>query len=157
MVPFSFAGQEWLLAGPRALYWPAERALLVGADRREAITRLPAVMNPAELQAAQQAFTGDSDDEIGLAVLQAFQRLRELVCDLVHVLKEGGLREFVVGRVADSHGERIATDGGAVHAFDHAFRCFLGGEKRRMGPTESKRDTEPLAGSDRHVRTELSR
>ena len=29
MVPFSFAGQEWLMAGPRALYWPAERALLV--------------------------------------------------------------------------------------------------------------------------------
>ncbi|WP_088306729.1 ligase-associated DNA damage response endonuclease PdeM [Novosphingobium sp. B 225] len=29
MVPFSFAGQELVLAGPRALYWPAERALLV--------------------------------------------------------------------------------------------------------------------------------
>ena len=29
MVPFSFAGQELVLAGPRALYWPAEQALLV--------------------------------------------------------------------------------------------------------------------------------
>lgn len=29
MVPFSFAGQELVLAGPRALYWPAQQALLV--------------------------------------------------------------------------------------------------------------------------------
>ncbi|WP_374526764.1 ligase-associated DNA damage response endonuclease PdeM [Novosphingobium sp.] len=29
MVPFSFAGQEWCIAAGRALYWPAERALLV--------------------------------------------------------------------------------------------------------------------------------
>lgn len=29
MVPFSFAGQEWRIAESRALYWPAERALLV--------------------------------------------------------------------------------------------------------------------------------
>ena len=28
MVPFSFAGQEWVLSDQRALYWPAERALL---------------------------------------------------------------------------------------------------------------------------------
>ena len=33
----------------------AERALLVGEDRREAITRLPAMMSPSELQSAQQA------------------------------------------------------------------------------------------------------
>lgn len=29
MVPFSFAGEELVLAGARALYWPRERALLV--------------------------------------------------------------------------------------------------------------------------------
>lgn len=29
MVPFSFAGQEFLLGRSRAVYWPAERALLV--------------------------------------------------------------------------------------------------------------------------------
>ena len=29
MVPFSFAGEELAWAGPRALYWPRERALLV--------------------------------------------------------------------------------------------------------------------------------
>ena len=29
MVPFSFAGQEWLLVQGRALFWPRERALLV--------------------------------------------------------------------------------------------------------------------------------
>lgn len=29
MVPFPFAGQEMALVGPRALYWPAERALLL--------------------------------------------------------------------------------------------------------------------------------
>ncbi len=29
MVPFSFAGEELALIGPRALYWPRERALLV--------------------------------------------------------------------------------------------------------------------------------
>ncbi|HEX4846925.1 MAG TPA: ligase-associated DNA damage response endonuclease PdeM [Novosphingobium sp.] len=29
MVPFSFAGEEMALAGPRALYWPREQALLV--------------------------------------------------------------------------------------------------------------------------------
>lgn len=29
MVPFSFAGQEWVMGDQRALYWPAERALLV--------------------------------------------------------------------------------------------------------------------------------
>ena len=29
MLPFSFAGVELALAGPRALYWPAERALLL--------------------------------------------------------------------------------------------------------------------------------
>ena len=33
----------------------AERALLIGEDRREAITRLPAMMSHAELQQAQQA------------------------------------------------------------------------------------------------------
>jgi MoxR-like ATPase len=33
----------------------SERALLVGEDRREAITRLPAVMQPGELQHAQKA------------------------------------------------------------------------------------------------------
>ena len=55
------------------------------------------------------------------------------------------------------------------HAARHIFRdaddparhlpakLLLGGKKRRMGPTESKRDTEPLAGSDRHVRSEFSR
>ncbi len=29
MVPFSFAGEEFVLAGERTLYWPRERALLV--------------------------------------------------------------------------------------------------------------------------------
>lgn len=29
MVPFSFAGEEWLLTEGRALYWPREQALLV--------------------------------------------------------------------------------------------------------------------------------
>lgn len=29
MVPLSFAGEEWLLSGGRAVYWPRERALLV--------------------------------------------------------------------------------------------------------------------------------
>ncbi|WP_417322730.1 ligase-associated DNA damage response endonuclease PdeM [Erythrobacter aureus] len=29
MVPLSFAGEEWLLTGGRALYWPRERTLLV--------------------------------------------------------------------------------------------------------------------------------
>jgi MoxR-like ATPase len=33
----------------------SERALLIGEDRREAITRMPAVMQPGELEAAQQA------------------------------------------------------------------------------------------------------
>jgi MoxR-like ATPase len=33
----------------------SERALLVGEDRREAITRLPAVMEPGELETAQRA------------------------------------------------------------------------------------------------------
>ena len=33
----------------------SERALLVGEDRRETITRLPAVMSPADLQTAQAA------------------------------------------------------------------------------------------------------
>ena len=33
----------------------SERALLIGEDRREAITRMPAVMQPGELETAQQA------------------------------------------------------------------------------------------------------
>jgi MoxR-like ATPase len=33
----------------------SERALLIGEDRREAITRMPAVMQPGELEVAQQA------------------------------------------------------------------------------------------------------
>ena len=53
--------------------------------------------------------------------------------DLVHVLSVCGLREFVVGRVADSHGERIAAERRAVHAADHAFRGFLGGENAPIG------------------------
>jgi MoxR-like ATPase len=48
----------------------SERALLVGEDRREAITRLPAVMEPGELETAQRAVRGVLASEALLDYLQ---------------------------------------------------------------------------------------
>jgi MoxR-like ATPase len=49
----------------------SERALLAGHDRRDAVSRLPVVMTPTELQAAQQAVLQVHASEALLDYLQA--------------------------------------------------------------------------------------
>ena len=83
MVPFSFAGEEWLLGADRALYWPRQQALLVAdlhLEKASFFARHGQMLPPYDSRATlERVYAGLAPALKGAAALSVLAHLEDLV------------------------------------------------------------------------------
>ena len=90
-------------------------------------------------QAEQQAFAAHLGDHARETILDLGEPLLEQQADLADVVEEALFQHHVEGRIAGRHRERIAAEGRAVRARQHALAGILGGEERADRKAAAKR------------------